>query len=262
MIRGFVSMTGRRSMRGLLMSALAASMLVAGVVAAIGQEARVTVTSRLGITPKKAGTKVSPTGIALAGHVSLQAPEETGPPLSLRGKMLLPRGVAYNGGLYPKCTAATLRREGGAGLRYCPRRSIMGSSGGHAYPTIVLEYSRAKITFVNGGARLILAHITFYEPAFVQETISIHVKRLRRSRRWAYELSFETPGIMGILAGVPIMLSEVDFNIGGRDHAPRYLETSGGCPKRGFMPYQLSFDYSWADGTTGTGVDRGRIACR
>ena len=118
------------------------------------------------------------------------------------------------------------------------------------------------VSFVNGGARRIWAYTRFFIPAFVQEPIAIDVKRLD-GPRWSYELSFEVPQNMQVIVGVPIPVRpRIGFEIGGKPNVPRYLTTSGGCPKRGFRPYEVSLDYRfYPDGPAGTSVDRGRLAC-
>ena len=249
-------------MRRLLASAsvaLAALATAGGFSPAIAQEPAYTVESDIDMTPRKAGTEERPRGIELAGNLRFTTEPGTERPVITAGRMLLPRGIAYNGHRHPKCSAEAFGR-GGASLEHCIDRSTTGAG---STPDFVGMYPFVpRVVFVNGGARRIWAYATFFSPAFVQEPISIGVKRLD-GPQWGYELSFQVPANLQVIAGVPITIPHFRFAIGGKRYAPRYLTTDGGCPKRGFMPYKASFSYRYhPDGPTGEVSDRGRLACK
>jgi hypothetical protein len=228
---------------------------VAGTVA-VGQEPGYTFEVELDVTPRKAGTEDSPRGSKLNGRFAVGEPFGHELPVITAGRVLLPRGIAYNGGKYPKCSKATLQSKPGE----CPKRSIMGTGSGEAYADTVI--TRPKLVLYNGGAHWMYYYTTLFNPAFVQEPVPIEVKRLS-GRRWSYELEFKVPYNLQVVAGVPITPTDLPFSVGGKSHAPDYLATNAGCPKRGFRPYLVSLDYRFhPDGPTGTSVDRGRLACK
>ena len=222
---------------------------------AVGQEPGYTFEVRLDVTPRKAGTENSPRGSTLKGRFVVGEPFGQELPVIPAGRVLLPRGITYNGGKYPKCSKATLESKPSK----CPKRSIMGAGSGSAFGDTVI--TRPKVVFYNGGANWMYAYTTYFNPAFVQEPVPIEVKRLS-GPRWSYELELEVPDNLQVIAGVPITPSDFPISVGGRTYAPDYLATNGGCPTRGFRPYVVSLDYRFhPDGPAGTSVDRGRLAC-
>jgi hypothetical protein len=235
----------------------AVALAVTAATPSSGQEPGMTMTSELRMIPKKAGTKAHPRGVRIFGSLGFAGHEDDTRPVIAGGRVLLPRGIVYNGGRYPRCRKRTLRREGRAG---CPERSIVGANRG-ARADVSPVYPEPDITFVNGGARLIWAYVVYYHPTLIKEPVPIHVRKLR-TRRWGYELSFTWPRILQLAVGVPIKApAAIRLDIGGRKNAPRYLETHGGCPPKGFLPYSASFDFLFPDGTRSTSGDRGRLAC-
>jgi hypothetical protein len=241
---------------------LAVALTGVAAVPASGQEEQdVEFTSKFSMTPERAGTKARPKGVHLDARLSVNVPD--GMAGIFGGRILLPKGTVYNGALYPRCSAAVLRMDGAGRppFEVCSVESIMGASTTLADADGVL--TRPKLMYVNGGAREILALITLFHPAFVQEPMEIDVRKLHgRKRKWAYDLRFVVPDNIRIVAGVPILLPELDIDLGGKPYAPRYLVTNGGCPERGFLPYRARVHYELRDGATGTSAHGGRIACR
>ncbi|HYI99175.1 MAG TPA: hypothetical protein VEX36_05785 [Thermoleophilaceae bacterium] len=233
-------------------------MALAGVAGtpAVGQKPGYTFEVKLDVVPRKAGTENRPRGSTLKGRFVAGQPLGQEPPVITAGRVLLPRGIAYNGDKYPRCSKVTLQNDADE----CPKRSIMGAGSGNAYADTVI--TTPKLVFYNGGANWMYAYTTYFNPAFVQEPVPIQVKRLS-GRRWSYEIEFGVPYNLQVIAGVPITPSDVPFSVGGKAYARDYLATNAGCPKRGFRPYVVSLDYRfYPDGATGTSVDRGRLACR
>jgi hypothetical protein len=233
--------------------------LAAGVgTPSLAQDPGYTFESGLEVTPRKAGTKSDPRGVRLDGRLNFRTVQGTEIPVITSGRVLLPRGIVYNGGSYPECRGATLRDEG---LQSCPDRSTMGQGRSPSFADVV-DGVKPRVVFVNGGARRIWAYTTLFSPAFLQEAVSIEVERLN-GRRWSYALKFEVPGGLQVIAGVPGVMPRFVFAIGGKPYAPDYLATNAGCPKRGFRPYVINLDYRFhPDGPAGTSVYRGRLACR
>lgn len=245
-------------MRKLLALASLMGMALAGLAGtpASGQEPGYAFEVELDVTPRKAGTEKSPRGSTLKGRLVVGEPIGQKLPVITAGRVLLPRGIAYNGGKYPKCSKATLQSK----PSNCPKQSIMGKASGEAYADTVI--TRPKLVFYNGGANWMYSYTTYFNPAFVQEPVPIEVKRLSGPRR-SYALEFEVPDNLQVIAGVPISPSEVPFSVGGKSYARDYLATNAGCPKRGFRPYVVSLDYRYhPNGPAGTSVDRGRLACK
>lgn len=235
-----------------------ASLTAAAVASAVGpapvggQSQEYTVHSELEMLPKQAGTKDRPSGIELHGRLRFSATPGFELPVITAGRVLLPRGIAYNGHRYPKCSGAVIR----ARPKECPRRSVMGMNSRPFVETTV-----PKVVFYNGGAERIWAYTTHFHPAFVQEPLALDLERLQ-DPRWGYELSFQVPPGLQVILGAPIGIPSFLFRIGGKQHAPLYLTTNGGCPKRGFRPYEVSLDYRFhPDGPAGTSIDRGRLVC-
>jgi hypothetical protein len=188
---------GDEMQRVLGLAVLASTLVVGGSAPAGGQQPALTVKSELKMTPKEAGTRKDPQGVAISGRLRVALPGAVEGPTVLSGRMLVPRGIAFNGHRYPSCSLVTLRKEG-TGMGVCPKRSIMGRSRNS-----IVDFGGPNVVFVNGGSRWLYAYVTLYNPAFVQEPVPIRIKRLR-GPKWGYELSFEVPDIIQIVAGVPI----------------------------------------------------------
>lgn len=209
------------------------------------------------MTPRKAGTKSHPRGVRLDGRLGFSRVQGLGRPVITGGRVLLPRGIAYNGGSHPKCSGATLRSEGSEA---CPDGSIVGEGRTPSYADVV-DGVTPRVLFVNAGARRIWAYTTLLSPAFLQEPVSIEVESLD-PRRGSYALEFKVPDRLQVIAGVPSTMPSFVFRIGGKPYARDYLTSNGGCPKRGFRPYEVSLSYRFhPDGPAGEAVDRGRLAC-
>jgi hypothetical protein len=196
--------------RLLAFAALAASIVAAMAVPAQGQGPVLGLQTELSITPKKTGVKEHPRGVRLSGKVGFEAPDGIELPIVAGGSVLLPRGIAYNGGSYPACARRTLVEEGPAG---CPGRSRMGTGSDRSIGEEVSP--KAKTVFVNGGPRRIWAYTSFIFPALVQVPIPIDVKRLDH-RKWGLHLSFKVPESLFVIAGIPISApTSFGFSVGG-----------------------------------------------
>jgi hypothetical protein len=228
--------------------------LVAAVPAA-AQAPEPDLSSKLRIRPEKAGSKHTPQGVRASGRFEVTS--ESGPlPVLIRGHVLVPRGIAFNGQDYASCSKRTLVDRGPRG---CPRGSIVGQASSGFDEDLGTHPS---VVFVNGGPHRIWAYTTLYRPALVKEPVGIAVKRLE-SRRWAYELSFVVPSELRVVAGVPLSVpASLSFSIGGKAYAQRYFAVDRPCPRRGYRPYRIRFTLLDGDDTRTDVEDRGRIACQ
>ncbi len=248
--------------RAVCLAGLAALMLGLTTVPAAHAETSPPFRVKLKMMPKKAGTEDHPKGVKVSVGVNFEAPVGgRDSPVLLGGRLFVPRGVVFNGADYPACSLTIIRRD--ESTENCPKQSIMGTSGkgmAHVEPPFGTQ---PQIIAVNGGARRIWAFATYYNPAFVQEPIGIKVRPLT-SRRWSYELSFEMPAVLRIVAGVPMGVPpNLRFNLGGKPYARNYITTERRCPKRGFRRYEGSLSLEQFPDRTVTTTDyRGRIACR
>lgn len=234
---------------------MTAVMVSAVAVPAAAQAPELGLSSTIRIRPEKEGSKDSPQGVRVSGRIGVSSNSGSLPVL-IRGRVLLPRGIAFNGRDYASCTKRTLVDRGPMG---CPRRSIVGRTN----PSFVDDLgTKPVIAFVNGGAHRIWAYTTLYRPALVKEPVGIAVERLE-SRRWAYELSFVVPPKLRVVAGIPVPVpTSLSFSLGGMTYAQRYFAVDRPCPKRGYRPYRIRFTLLDQDDTRTDVEDRGRIACR
>jgi hypothetical protein len=226
---------------------------------AVGAAPSLTPTVELKMEPKT-GVKRPPRGMKLTGRMSF-ASDETGTrerPIITGGRILLPRGIVFNGARYPTCTRNILVEKGPTG---CPRQSIVGSVSSNSW--VDQLYPAPQAVLINGGPRRIWAYTTLYRPTLVKEPVAIRVTK-PASRQWSHELRFTTPANLRIVAGVPIVApAPMRFSIGGTANTKRYLTYDGSCPRSGSRRFVALFDY-WhdQDDTTGTATARGRLACR
>jgi hypothetical protein len=199
-------------------------------------------------------------GTQLTGRLTLGLPDasEYDDPAGLVGwRLLLPRGLEFNGDRYPICSGAAMRKAQSVGI--CPKRAIVGS--GHRSFIEDEAWPVPTITYVNGGARRIWAFVTLYHPALVRDAVAINIRPLR-SRRWAYELTLDLPLVLRLVAGVPVIIRTLDLGLGGQARAAKYLTVTHACPNRDFRGYRASATYQRKAGPITVSHDRGRMPCR
>jgi hypothetical protein len=235
--------------------------VLASIVAPAAANAQTLPSASVQVTPKRAGTEERPKGVKLSVGFTFPPPADgQDSPTLVGGRLLLPRGFVFNGARYPRCRLKVMRHD--ESVENCPKRSIMGQARGVAYVEPPFG-SRPTFTVVNGGARRIWLFTTIYNPALVQRPVALNVKPLR-GRKWAYELSFEMPEVLQIVAGVPIEVPPtMGFSFGLKPYAREFMAIDRGCPKRGFRRYAGSLSLQRFENRTVTTTDyRGRIACR
>jgi hypothetical protein len=241
----------------LRLGALATSAVAIGLaVPATGQAPSMTVTSTAEMTPKRAGTEMRPRSGRVDADVELSVPAGSEPALPTELAIRLPRGVHLNSGKYPTCAKRTLDRKGPSG---CPWRSIVGSGAGYLREGFAGRHP--KITLVNGGPDRLWAYNVYRYPVVIKEARSVTVRRLH-SRKWAYEMTFGLLVHGPIIDEPPLPLSRFEISIGATKRAPDFLETDGGCPKRGFMPFSAKVTSENDQAIEARAGSRAHIACR
>jgi hypothetical protein len=204
-------------------------------------------TTKVSVTPSKAGTKKKPQGVKLSFKVNWTTPEENDKPVTQTADVLFPKGSLYNGGKFATCSQATMERSG---VSACPAKSIMGTGSGTAYADLVL--ATPKITVVNGGANKVYLFTVLTNPARVAEPVPGTITKM--SGQWAYKLHLVVPSNLQVVAGVPIALRDLTINAGGKSYAKDWLATTS-CGTGGKWAFQLTtaFDNggnATYDGTT------------
>jgi hypothetical protein len=223
----------------------------AGVIAigvatvAVAQAPSTTITAQTTVTPNKAGTKAHPQGVKLTFKGKFETPPDVDRPIIQSGTVFIPKGGLYNGGKYPKCSAATL---GHGGPSACPAHSIMGSGSGDALADTV--HTTPKITVVNGGANKIFFWTVLQNPARVQAAVPATITK--QSGKWAYKVTFTVPQSLQIVAGIPITLNTLTVTAGGKSYAKDWLATTS-CPSTKKWAYSSTFDLSTGGSITYNG---------
>ncbi len=234
--------------RGLL---VLGAVLAAGILAAValGQDAgpfRIAVT--VAVKPDKAGTPSHPRGIRIDVRETIDAADDTAPPMPRSVDVWLPKGWVYNGAKYPACTQAALVSRGPAG---CPPQSVM-SHGAPAHADVVGITSPPRVTVINGGRSKMYFFVVLQNPARVQAPVKGTLTK-PGSSRWSYRLHADIPEGLQVVAGIPISLTSLRASFGRGD----WIATTS-CPSDHRWQYRVKTGYpSGAVVTTD-----GAIACR
>ena len=239
-------------MRKFLVPAVAALALVVVAAVAVAQtpSPNTTVSSKVTVSPNKAGTKKKPQGIKLNFKSTFTTPGDVEHPIITGGTVLIGKGGVYNGGKFAKCSEATLNRGGPS---KCPPKSIMGSGSGVALADNVTTVPR--ITVVNGGPSKIYFYTVLQNPARVQAPVPATITKT--SGKWAYKVTFKVPTSLQIVAGIPITLNSLNVTVGGKSYAKEFIATTS-CPSNKKWEYQSAFDLS-----TGGSIDyTGSVPCK
>lgn len=239
--------------------ALGAAVLAVGAVAvapSVAQAPEATVTVDAKVTPNKAGTPKKPQGVKLSGDFKWTSPEGIDPPIITKFDAYVQKGAGiFNGGKYKKCSAAVANRGGPSA---CPKESIMGSATGVAKADTTV--TRPTITFINGGATNVCAYTVLKNPARVATCVPMTIKKT--SGKWGYRITAEVPKVLQVVAGVPIALRSLNFNIGGKPYAKDYIATTG-CPKNKKWAFEVTTTlYNDLTGETGSTTYSDSVACK
>jgi hypothetical protein len=205
-------------------------------------------------TPNKAGTTKDPRSISITASARLIVAPDLDPPIVTSVEILVGKGLTWNEGKYVKCSKQTLDRHGPKG---CPRTSIIGYATATGMADSVP--ARVDLIFFNGGTRKRYVYATLNNPARVRETLVVDVTKLHNSP-WDHRETVQVPKSLQIVAGVPIRLTKIKFEIGGKSYAKNFI-TSTSCPRGGWK-YQVTAHYFYDTlGQTANEVNDGSIAC-
>jgi len=188
------------------------------------------------VSPNKAGTKKKPQGVKLNFKATYTTKEGLEHPIITGGTVYITKGALYNGGKFPKCSAATL---GHGGPSKCPPHSIMGKGSGDALADTV--HTKPVITVVNGGADKIYFWTVLQNPARVQAAVPATITK--QTGKWGYKVTFEVPKSLQIVAGIPITLNSLNITLGGKPYAKDWLATTS-CPANKKWPYSSTWNLS------------------
>jgi hypothetical protein len=221
----------------------------AGTLAAValGQDDAIRITVTAKVTPNKAGTPAHPQGVRVDVKGTIQTPLDQDPPTVKAVDIWFPKGGLYNGAKHVTCGRATLSR-GGPGS--CPPKSIMGN--GYALADADGVDAKARVTLVNGGARVVYAYVTLTRPARVRETLPVSITKLG-SGPWSYKAHVDVPRTLQIVAGIPLRVQSFRGTAGRGD----WIATTS-CPSSKRWKYHVETTYA----TNQVVKTDGSVACR
>ncbi len=192
-------------------------------------------TTKVAVSPSKAGTKKKPQGVKLTYNVHWETSPDVDKPVVQTADVLFPKGSLYNGAKYAKCAQSVMERGGIAG---CPKKSIMCTGSSVAYADQVL--TRPEITVVNGGGNKVFLFTVLIRPARVAKPVPGTITKM--SGQWAYKLHLTVPESLQVVAGVPIALRDIKITAGGKPYAKDWLATTS-C-SGGKWPFELTTDFA------------------
>lgn len=243
-----------RTPHGLLAAAVVAGAVA--VVPAIAQDLPETrIVSHAKATPSKAGTQKHPQGVSITAAAELMTPRDMDPPIVDRVEILVGKGLIWNDDKYTKCSEQVLRRHGPGG---CPRTSLMGS----ATATGMADTTAARVDLLifNGGERRKYVYATLDHPARVREVLTVESSKLQGSGTWAHRETINVPPSLQIVAGIPLRLTKVRMQIGGKSYAKDFVASTS-CPQGGWK-YQVTANYLHdSPDQPANNVNKGSIPC-
>jgi hypothetical protein len=223
---------------------------VAGASAAVAlaQDVPIRITAHVVVTPNKAGTPRHPQGVKITAHAKVDIPHDVEPPLVQSVDVWFPKDGNYNGGKWPTCSEAAMRRSGPG---VCPLKSIMGS--GYAIADADGVMTRPRGTVVNGGQKRVYLYVVLQRPARVREPVPVEITKLSGDPKWGYRAHVVIPRNLQIVAGIPLRIDEVHGTIGRGD----WIATTH-CPDDHKWRYHVETHYS----TNQIVKYDGTVACR
>jgi hypothetical protein len=193
-------------------------------------------TTKVSVSPSKAGTKKKPKGVKLTFSVHWETAADLDKPVVQTADVLFPKGSLYNGAKYAKCAQSVMER---GSVKQCPPKSIMGTGSGTAYADTVL--TTPKITVVNGGGSKVFLFTVLTNPARVAKPVPGTITKM--SGKWAYKLHLVVPPSLQVVAGVPIALRDIKIAAGAKSYAKDWLATTS-CPSGGKWPFELTTGFA------------------
>jgi hypothetical protein len=242
-----------RTFHGLLAAAVAVGAVA--VVPAVAQDLPETrIVSSAKATPSKAGTAKDPQGVSITASGRLIVEPGFDPPVVTGLDVLVGKGLVWNGAKYATCSKQILDRQGPNG---CPPKSNMGSAVATGMADTVP--ARLRLIFFNGRGGQKYAYAMLNNPARVQTTLVVESTQLKSST-WDHRETVHVPEVLQIVAGVPVRLTSVRFEIGGKPYAKDYIASTS-CPRGGWK-YQVTAHYLFdLLNQTDDKVSTGSIAC-
>lgn len=253
-------LTACATRRGPLLAVYMAVAVGAGVAAAAtaaqdpAAESPAELTGTLRASPSKAGTLVRPVGIRIAAAFRLTTPSGLEPPIVTGVEFFNGPGLNYGGSLYPSCSKAILDRRGPAG---CPKRSIVGAGFATGWADMVT--TRADLALVNGPGEKLLMYARLDNPARVRETMVGSGEDFVRGP-WRHREAWTIPRSLQVVGGIPLELTKVTFDVGGRPGAKLYAATTS-CPRGGWKWRVVLHTLSDSTGATGDTTLDGAMPC-
>jgi hypothetical protein len=230
-------------------AAVAVTAAAAGTVTAVavGQDDAIRITVTAKVTPNKAGTPAHPQGVRVDVKGTIQTPLDQDPPIVKSVDIWFPKGGLYNGGKYVTCNFVNLARSGPG---VCPPKSVMGK--GYAISDAAGVESKARVTLLNGGSRMVYAYVTLQRPARVREALKVPITKLGAGP-WSYKAHVDIPQTLQIVAGIPLRVQSFRGYAGRGD----WIATTS-CPGSHRWKYHVETTYA-----TGQVVKTdGAVACR
>jgi hypothetical protein len=243
-----------RSPHGLLAAAVVAGAVA--VVPAIAQDLPETrIVSHAKATPNKAGTLKHPQGLSITAAAELMTPSDMDPPIVDRIEILVGKGLIWNDGKYTKCSKQLLDRRGPSG---CPRTSLMGAATATGKADTVA--ARVDLLIFNGGEARKYVYATLNNPARVREVLTVESSTLHGDATWAHRETINVPRSLQIVAGIPLRLTKVRMQIGGKSYAKDFVASTS-CPAGGWK-YQVTANYIQdSPDQPANNVNKGSIPC-
>jgi hypothetical protein len=224
--------TRRRAIAGSAVLAVVLGALATAL--AVGQEViPIKITTKVKVTPNKAGTPAHPQGIKAEVWGRIDIPHDVDPPLVQAVDVWFPKDGIYNGAKHPTCSGAQMARRGPA---VCPPKSVMGH--GTAIADADGVRTRPTATILNGGRNKVWFYVVLKNPARVQQPVLGVITKLRGSR-WGYKLHVDVPRNLQIVAGIPLRVDSFHGIVGRGD----WIATTN-CPSDRRWKYHAEASYS------------------
>jgi hypothetical protein len=101
--------------------------------------------------------------------------------------------------------------------------------------------ARVDLLIFNGGANRKYVYATLNNPARVRETLIVESSKLPGGGTWAHRETIRVPKSLQIVAGIPLRLTKVRMQIGGKSYAKDFVASTS-CPEGGWK-YQVTTSY-------------------
>jgi hypothetical protein len=120
--------------------------------------------------------------------------------------------------------------------------------------------ARVDLLIFNGGEKRKYVYATLNNPARVREVLTVESTTLHGSGPWAHRETIDVPRSLQIVAGIPLRLTKVRMQIGGRSYAKDFVASTS-CPQGGWK-YQVTANYLHeTPDQPANNVNKGAIPC-